>query len=113
MTWQVQFLEAAQKDFERLDGSQKQETAKAICKVSQNPLPASEGGYGKPLGAHTDTNLVGLLKIKLKRSGIRIVYKLVQDRDHMLIIVIGLRSDSAVYKTAAHRTAALDEDALS
>ena len=67
MTWQVQFLEAAQKDFERLDGSQKQETAKAICKVSQNPLPASEGGYGKPLGAHTDTNLVGLLKIKLKQ----------------------------------------------
>ena len=62
MTWQVQFLEAAQKDFERLDGSQKQETAKAICKVSQNPLPASEGGYGKPLGAHTDTNRVGLFK---------------------------------------------------
>ena len=57
MTWQVQFLEAAQKDFERLDGSQKQETAKAICKVSQTPLPASEGGYGKPLGAHTDTNI--------------------------------------------------------
>ena len=57
MMWQVQFLEAAQKDFERLDGSQKQETAKAICKVSQNPLPASEGGYGKPLGAHTDTNI--------------------------------------------------------
>lgn len=109
MTWQVQFLEAAQKDFEHLDGSQKQETAKAICKVSQNPLPASEGGYGKPLGAHTDTNLVGLLKIKLKRSGIRIVYKLVQDRDHMLIIVIGLRSDSAVYKTAARRITKLDD----
>ena len=109
MTWQVQFLEAAQKDFEHLDGSQKQETAKAICKVSQNPLPASEGGYGKPLGAHTDTNLVGLLKIKLKRSGIRIVYKLVQDRDHMLIIVIGLRSDSAVYKPGARRIAKLDD----
>ena len=58
MMWQVQFLEAAQKDFERLDGSQKQETAKAICKVSQNPLPASEGGYGKPLGAHAAANLV-------------------------------------------------------
>ena len=109
MMWQVQFLEAAQKDFERLDGSQKQETAKAICKVSQNPLPASKGGYGKPLGAHADTNLVGLLKIKLKRAGIRIVYKLVQDRDHMLIIVIGLRSDSAVYKTAARRIAKLDD----
>lgn len=36
MTWQVQFLAAAQKDFEHLDGSQKQETAKAICKVSQS-----------------------------------------------------------------------------
>ena len=53
MTWQVQFLEAAQKDFERLDGSQKQETAKAICKVSQNPLPASEGGYRHPYRLQT------------------------------------------------------------
>ena len=54
-------------------------------------------------------SFVGLLKIKLKRAGIRIVYKLVQDRDHMLIIVIGLRSDSAVYKTAARRMAKLDD----
>lgn len=78
-------------------------------KPSARFLKASEGGYGKPLGAHAAANLVGLLKIKLKRSGIRIVYKLVQDRDHMLIIVIGLRSDSAVYKIAARRIAKLDD----
>ena len=110
MTWQVQFLEAAQKDFERLDGSQKQETAKAICKVSQSKRGRLRQAIGR---THRHESRRSIKKIKLKRSGIRIVYKLVQDRDHMLIIVIGLRSDSAVYKTAAHRTAALDEDALS
>lgn len=95
--------------FERLDGSQQQDAAKALGKVARSPLPANEGGYGKPLGTHAVANLAGLLKIRLKRSGIRIVYKLVQDRDHMLIIVIGLRSDSAVYKTAARRIAKLDD----
>ena len=94
--------------FERLDGSQQQDAAKALGKVARNPLPANEGGYGKPLGTHAVANLAGLLKIRLKRSGIRIVYKLVRSNNVMLIVVIGLRSDSTVYKTAAYRAAKPD-----
>ena len=66
MSYEVRFLPEAQKDFSQLDGSQKQQAAKAIQKVSQNPLPYTEDGYGKSLGNHRETILVGLLKIKLR-----------------------------------------------
>lgn len=103
MSYDIRLIKAAKQDFLKLDGSQKELVAKALKKVAQNPLPQSEGGYGKPLGNHATTSLAGLLKIKLKKSGIRIVYKLIQQQGQMVVIVIGMRADSAVYKTAQQR----------
>ena len=57
MSWDVRFLKDATEDFNRLDGSQQKIVSKALLRVSQNPLPANEGGYGKPLGNHTASNL--------------------------------------------------------
>ena len=98
MSWSVEFTSQARKDFSSLDNSQRLIVRKAISKVSKNPLPQSEGGYGKPLGNKHGNDLTGLLKIKLKSSGIRIIYKLV-----MIIIVIGMRSDEEVYDIAHKR----------
>lgn len=60
--------------------------------MSANPLPAIEGGYGKLLGNNGRTTLAGLMKIKLRGAGLRIVYKLVKTESEMLIVVkiIGL-----------------------
>ena len=66
-------------------------------------LAFREGGYGKPLGSKSGTDLSGLLKIKLRDAGLRIVYKLVRTETSMLIIVIGARADDAVYKIAEKR----------
>ena len=77
--------------------------AKAIDKVLTNPFPMSEGGYGKPLGSRSGRNLTGLLKIKLKSAGLRVVYKLVRTETEMIIVVIGARADEEVYDTAAER----------
>lgn len=107
MSYDIRLIKAAKQDFAKLDGSQKELVAKALKKVAQNPLPQSKGGYGKPLGNHASTALAGLLKIKLKKSGIRIVYKLVQQHGQMLVIVIGMRENSIVYKTAEQRINAL------
>lgn len=74
MIWQIEFYEEAVKDMENLDGSTRKEVMKGIIKVSQNPLPNTEGGYGKPLGNHSGVNLTGFLKIKFKQSGLRVVY---------------------------------------
>ena len=103
MKWTVEFTEDAQKDLDKLDGSSKVQVLKAINKVSQNPLPQNEGGYGKPLGNKAGKNLTGLMKIKLKKLGIRIVYQLVQIGNVMKIIVIEARADEEVYGTAAKR----------
>ena len=46
MSWDVVYLEEARKDLASLDGSQAKLVRKAIQKVSGNPLPDSEGGYG-------------------------------------------------------------------
>ena len=103
MSWSVEYTKKAEEDFLKLDGSLKKLAAKAIKKVQTNPLPINEGGYGKPLGNKSGTNLTGLLKIKLKSSGIRVVYKLIRDNNIMRIIVIGIREDDEVYKIATER----------
>ena len=104
MSWRVVYLPEAEKDLKALDGSQRILVLKAIKKVSTNPLPMEEGGYGKPLGNHAATKLAGLLKVKLKAAGIRIVYKLIRTETEMLIVVIGARADDEVYETAQNRT---------
>ncbi len=103
MSWAVDFLPEARKDLVSLDGSQKKLVLKAIKKVQTNPLPVFEGGYGKPLGHKNGNDLSGFLKIKLKASGIRIVYKVIKSDDKMLIVVIGVRADDEVYQTAEKR----------
>jgi len=50
MSWPVVFMEQATEDLSALDHSQRVQVLKAIMKVSQNPLPDTEGGYGRPLG---------------------------------------------------------------
>jgi mRNA interferase RelE/StbE len=63
----------------------------------------NEGGYGKPLGNKGGTDLTGFLKIKLRGSGLRVVYKLVHTESEMLIVVVGARADNEVYETAEQK----------
>ena len=103
MSWNVKYIPEALDDFRKLDGSQKILVRKAIQKVCQNPLPETEGGYGKLLGNKSSTNLTGFLKIKLRGAGLRIVYQLICQGDYMLVIVIGVREDEEVYEIAQKR----------
>ena len=105
MIWEIEYTKEADKDFSRLSGPQKLHVTTALNKVRQNPLPQSEGGYGKPLGKSNrlGVNLTNYLKVKLRDDGIRVVYKLVKTETKMLIIVIGIRDDDEVYKIAAKR----------
>lgn len=101
--WSVEFLPAALEDRQRLDGSTRKLVDKAIDKVRQNPLSQEEGGYGKPLGNKGNRNLTGLMKVKLRKTGIRIIYQVVREDNAMKVIVIGVREDEAVYQEAARR----------
>lgn len=103
MSWKLVYLPEAAKDLKNLAGNQRLLVVKAIDKVLRNPLPASEGGYGKPLGNKQGNDLSGFLKIKLKSAGIRVVYKLIRTETEMLVVIIGARADDEVYETALHR----------
>ena len=103
MTWSVEFLEEAKKDMKKLERSASLQVLKGIQKVSRNPLPVQEGGYGKPLGNKNGANLTNLLKIKFRDLGIRVVYKVERVEDVMKIIVVSARTDEQVYREAARR----------
>ena len=103
MSWEILYTDEAKADLRELDGSQRKVVLKAVAKVSRNPLPASEGGYGKPLGNRHGKDLTGLCKIKLVKEGIRVVYALIRTETAMKIVVIAARADDEVYELAAQR----------
>lgn len=103
MGWEVTYLPEAAGDLKSLDWSVRMRVIKVIERVKTNPLPQSEGGYGKPLGNKLTYDLTGLMKVKLLSEGIRVVYKLVCSDDEMKIVVIGARSDEEVYRLAKNR----------
>ena len=103
MNWEVRYLPAVEKDLRSLDKSQQALVNKAIKKVKQNPLPQSEGGYGKPLGNKRGSNLTTFYKIKLRGAGIRIVYQLIRTKTQMIVLVVGVREDDEVYDLAQKR----------
>ena len=103
MSWHINYWIEAEKDLAGLDNFHRAMVTKAIDKVSQNPLPQSEGGYGKPLGNKNNINLTGCYKIKLRDAGIRIVYRLQRTEHGMEIVIIGMRESAEVYDLAAKR----------
>jgi len=101
--WEVKFIPEAEKEFGDLDGSLKKQVLYGIAKVSQNPLPASEGGYGKPLGSKGNINLTGFFKIKYKRIAIRVIYTMIREKRVMNIIVVNKRDEDECYNLADQR----------
>ena len=105
MAWEIKFHPLAKEELAKLDGSIRKIVLKGIIKVSANPKPQSEGGYGKPLGNKGGNDLTGLLKIKYRDIGIRVVYKLLEnEKTHeMYILVISARADNEVYDLAGKK----------
>lgn len=103
MSWTVRFEPKARKDIDKLKEPTKSHVFKALEKVATNPLPQHEGGYGNPLRNLNGSELKGYLKIKLRKDGVRIVYRLARIEETMVIIVIGVRDGDYVYEEAARR----------
>lgn len=103
MKWEVRYLPEVLDDFRALDGRQRILVKKAVEKVRTNSLPDTEEGYGKRLGNKDNTQLTGFLKVKLCGAGLRMVYQLIREKGHMVLIVIGVRKDDEVYHIAHKR----------
>lgn len=98
--WTYKFIPESDKDLSKLDKFVQEIVIAGIVKVSQNPLPDTEGGHGKPLGKKRNVNLTNFLKIKYKDINIRVVYTLARKEQVFNIIVIDTRSDSECYDLA-------------
>jgi len=107
MIYRLQFYPEAEDDYEAFNEFQKNQIDKAISKILKNPLPQSDGGYGKPLGNKRGKNLTELCKIKLKKLGIRVIYEVIRTENTVDIIVIAARADDEVYNIAEKRIAGI------
>lgn len=100
--FEVRLHPDAVKEYEKLDGSVLNIVNKAIDELE---LRANE--IGKILRNNKDTKLAGCKEKKLRDAGIRIIFKITDERVNILKIVYVLaierRSDDQVFKIAHNR----------
>lgn len=108
--WTAKYLKEAVNDLKKIDPSVQRIIFAGIAKVSQNPLPQSEGGYGKPLGKKGGQNLTGFFKIKYRSIAIRVVYTLVREEKVFNIIAVSERDENHCYDLAAKRKQTYKDD---
>ncbi|WP_339133325.1 MAG: type II toxin-antitoxin system RelE/ParE family toxin [Candidatus Electrothrix sp. GW3-4] len=93
MSYELEFLSEAFKEWKALDGSVKKQFKKKLAERFQNPfvpaakLSGSENRY----------------KIKLRSVGYRLVYEVIDSELVVVVIAVGKRENSMVYKKAAGR----------
>ena len=93
-TYSLEFHVLALKEWKKLDNSIRLQFKKQLEKRVQNPRVASAKLHG---------DLDNFYKIKLLAVGYRLVYEVIDQRLVILIIAIGKRNQSEVYKEASDR----------
>lgn len=93
MSYTVKFREDAVKEWNRLDRAVQQQFAQKLKKLSENPHISSARLH----------NLNNCYKIKLRTSGFRLVYEVIDNILLITVISVGKRERSEVYEMARHR----------
>lgn len=98
MSYKVEFLPDAAKDFENLAGSLKKQATKKIDALANNPF------LGHPLGNKLNIDLTGFYKLYFAKKKYRIVYRLMGEHIEVIEIVgIGKRDKEEIYKLVSKR----------
>lgn len=90
MTYKLRFTPSAEKDWDSLDNSIKQQLKKVLKKRLENPYIPKDRLRG---------TIVETYKIKLKALGIRLVYTVVESKISLIVISIGKRENNEVYES--------------
>ena len=91
--YDLKFLPTALKEWKKLDSSIQSQLKKKLKERLQNPhVPASR--------LHGFENHY---KIKLRASGYRLVYEIIESKIVVLVIAVGKRDKNLVYQKAAKR----------
>ncbi|HBL6849847.1 TPA: type II toxin-antitoxin system RelE/ParE family toxin [Escherichia coli] len=93
MTYELAFERRALKEWQKLGHTVREQFKKKLSERLKNPrVPAAR------LNGHTDR-----YKIKLRASGYRLVYQVIDEKVVLLVIAVGKRESSEVYHTADTR----------
>lgn len=93
MIYKLKFLPTALKEWKKLDKSIQTQFKKKLQDRLQQP---------HVLGSHL-SGFENHYKIKLKASGYRLVYEVVDREIYILVIAVGKREKNTVYKKAQQR----------
>jgi mRNA interferase RelE/StbE len=92
--YRLQFHPRAREEWEALDGSVKQVLKKLLEKRLVQPhVPG-----GQLIG-----NLLGCYKIKLRKQGVRLVYRVEDDSLIVMVLAVDRREEGVVYRSALAR----------
>ncbi|WP_329503089.1 type II toxin-antitoxin system RelE/ParE family toxin [Klebsiella aerogenes] len=93
MTYTVKYREDALKEWHKLDKTIQQQFAKKLKKCCENPHIPSAKLRG----------IKDCYKIKLRASGYRLVYQVIDNQLIIAIVAVGKRERSDVYALASER----------
>jgi len=93
MRYKIKFKHEAFKEWERLDKTIQQQFAKKLKKCGENPHIPSAKLCGLP----------DCYKIKLRASGFRLVYQVINDKLIISVIAVGKRERNNVYQLSSER----------
>lgn len=93
MSYNLEFLEAALEEWNKLNPSIRQPLKKKLIKVLENPrIPKNK------LSGHPNR-----YKVKLRSIGYRLVYEVIDDEVIVLVIAVGKRENNEVYNVMNSR----------
>jgi mRNA interferase RelE/StbE len=100
MSFELQFLPSALKEWNKLGGTVRVQLKKKLAERLDIPRVPGDALHG----------LADHYKIKLRSSGYRLVYRVDDEIVAVTVIVVGKRERSAVYKAAAKRAKNASKD---
>lgn len=93
MSYELEFMPKALKEWQKLDSSIKEQFKKKLAQRLENPEVPKDRLSG----------FENVYKIKLKSLGYRLAYEVVDERLVVLVLVVGKRENNAVYDALAKR----------
>ena len=93
MSYELEFIPKALKEWQKLDSSIKEQFKKKLAQRLENPK----------VPKYRLSGFENVYKIKLKSLGYRLAYEVVDERLVVLVLVVGKRENNAVYDALAKR----------
>lgn len=93
MSYELAFDRRALKEWHKLDASVRQQFKKKLAEVIEQPF----------VDANKLNQIPGCYKIKLRSSGYRLIYQVMDQELVVLVVAIGKRERKEAYRKPSHR----------